>query len=143
MRTDLCVRAVHGGEMRVDVRVREHVLAMDYPAVTGKACTPLEVLLASLCGCAANTLFMVLCGKMNVKLESLEVEARAERRSEHPTILTAIELVFHLCAEFIDPEIVDRALRIAEEQLCPVLNMLRPGVQISSRWEAHTPAVHG
>ena len=38
MRTDLCVRAVHKGEMRVDVRVREHVLAMDYPAATGKAC---------------------------------------------------------------------------------------------------------
>jgi putative redox protein len=142
MRTDLCVRAQHKGEMRVDVRVREHVLAMDYPALTGKACTPLEVLLASLAGCAANTLFMVLCGKMNVKLESLEVEARAERRSEHPTILTSIELVYQLGAECIAPEIVDRALRIAEDQLCPVLNMLRQGARISSRWEAHTPTAH-
>ena len=28
MRTDLCVRAVHKGEMRVDVRVREHVFLL-------------------------------------------------------------------------------------------------------------------
>src|ERR1700758_2644520 len=64
MRADLSVRAVHRGSMRVDVHVRDHVLAMDYPAEPGKAPTPLEVLMASLAACAANTLNLVLCRKM-------------------------------------------------------------------------------
>ena len=143
MRTDLCVRAVHHGEMRVDVHVREHVLAMDYPAVAGKNPTPLEVLLASLAACAANTLNLVLCRKMGAKLDSLEVEVRAERRAEHPTVLAEIEMVYHLGSEALDPQVVDRAVRIAEEQLCPVLNMLHPGTTIKSSWVAEPVSVHG
>jgi putative redox protein len=133
--TDLTVRALHRGEMRVDVQVREHLLQMDYPAVAGVSPTPLEVLLASLAACAANTLHLVLCRKMGVPIESLQVEARAQRRHEHPTILTAIELVYRLRAENLTSETVDRAIRIAEDQLCPVLAMLRPGTQITSSWQ--------
>lgn len=135
MRTDLAVRAKHLDEMRVDAYVREHVLPMDYPAVAGKNPTPLEALLASLAACAANTLHLVLDRKMGVKLESLEVEARAERRAEHPTVLTAIELVYHLRAESLNPATVEEALRDAESKLCPVLAMLRPGTQITSSWQ--------
>jgi uncharacterized OsmC-like protein len=135
MRSDLSVRAVHLGDMRIDVHVREHVLPMDYPAVAGKSPTPLEVLLASLAACAGNTLNLVLCRKMGAKVDSLEVEARAERREEHPTVLTAIELVYHLRGEALSADVVERALRVAEDQLCPVLAMLRPGTEIHSSWQ--------
>jgi len=133
MRSDLTVRAVHRGEMRVDVHVREHLLEVDYPAVTGVRPTPLEVLLASLAACATATLSLVLC-KMGATVDSLEVEAAAERRAEHPTVLTAIELVYILRAESLAAETVDRAVRAAEVQLCPVLAMLRPGTEIRSSW---------
>lgn len=135
MRTDLSVRARHLGEMRVDVDLRGHLLPMDYPAAEGREATPLEVLLASLAACAANTLSLVLCRKMGAKIASLEVEARAQRREEHPTILTHIELVYHLRGDSLAPESIDRALRIAEDQLCPVLAMLRPGTDITSSWQ--------
>ncbi len=134
MRTDLSVRAVHQGEMRVHVGVREHLLKLDYPASEGRDPTPLELLLASLAACAANTLNLVLCRKMGVDVEALEVEVRAERRTEHPTVLTEIELIYHLGVQAIDPQVVDRAVRMAEDQLCPVLNMLRPGTTIRSSW---------
>ena len=135
MRTDLSVRAIHLGNMRIDAHIRDQVLPMDYPAAPGASPTPLEVLLASLAACAGNTLHLVLCRKMGVQLESLEVEARAERREDHPTLLTKIELVYHLRGEELEPEIVERALRIAEDQLCPVLAMLRPGTEITSSWQ--------
>ena len=135
MRTDLAVRAVHRGNMRVDAQVRDHVIRMDYPAANGSNPTPLEVLLASLAACAANTLRLVLCRKMGLPIEALDVEAKAERRAEHPTVLTAIALVYHLRAETLAPETVNRALRIAEDELCPVLAMLRPGTQITSSWQ--------
>lgn len=134
MRSDLSVRAIHLGDMRIDAHMRDQVLPMDYPAAPGASPTPLEVLLASLAACAGNTLHLVLCRKMGVKVESLEVEARAERREEHPTVLTKIELVYYLRGEDLQSEIVERALRIAEDQLCPVLAMLRPGTEIHSSW---------
>jgi len=134
MRTDLSVRAYHRGDMRVDVHVRDQILQMDYPPKSGGDPTPLEVLLASLAACAANTLSLVVCRKMGAKVDSLQVEARAERRAEHPTMLTEIELVYILRGEGLAAETVERAVRMAEEQLCPVLAMLRPGTEIRSEW---------
>jgi putative redox protein len=143
MRTDLCVRAVHQNGMRVDVHVREHVLRMDYPAEAGRNPTPLEVLLASLAGCAASTLRVVLA-KLGTLVDGLEVEVRAERRAEHPTVLTEIELVYQLTSgETLETHTVDRAVRVAEDQLCPVLNMLRPGTRIHSSWTSPAASVHG
>lgn len=135
MRTDLSVRAVHLGGMRVDVHVREQVLSMDYPAEAGRHSTPLEALLASLAACAANTLHLVLSNKLGVHLDRIEVEAHGERRVEHPTLLTQIELVYHLRGEKMDAELIDRAMGMAEGQLCPVVAMLRPGTAIASRWQ--------
>ncbi len=134
MRTDLTVRALHLGGMRVDAQIRDQVVPFDYPAEAGRNPTPLEVLLASLAACAANTLHMVLSRKMGARLQSLEVEATAQRREEHPTVLTEIELAYRLQGEGLDSELVQRALGIAEDQLCPVLAMLRPGTKITSSW---------
>jgi putative redox protein len=142
MRADLSVHAVHRGSMRVDVNVRDHVLAMDYPAEPGKAPTPLEMLLASLAACAANTLNLVLCKKMGATVDSLEVSVAAERRADHPTILTRIEIGYHLHGEGLDARLVEQAVRVAEDQLCPVLAMLRPGTAISSVWEIEAPLAH-
>lgn len=135
MRPDLSVRAVHLGEMRSDVYVRGNVLSMDYPAEDDRNPTPLEVLLCSLAACAANTLNLVLCRKMNARLGSIEVDARAERRSEHPTILSDIELIYRLRGEDLSAEMVEHAIRMAEDKLCPVYAMLKPGTRIVSRWQ--------
>jgi putative redox protein len=120
--------------MRVDVHVGEHVLAMDYPAEAGRNPTPLETLLASLAACATTTLNLVLCRKIGAKLDGLEVDVCAERRAEHPTILTDIEIVYHLAGQTLQPQLVERAIRMAEDQLCPVFAMLRPGTRIRSSW---------
>jgi len=133
MRVDLQVRAVHQGEMRVVVPIRETVLAMDYPARPGGDPTPLEMLLASLAACAGNALNLVLSRKLGVQVPSLEVEAVAQRCTEHPTVLTEIELTYRLRGEGLEPAMVERAVGIAEG-LCPVLAMLRPGTEVRSSW---------
>lgn len=78
--------------MPVDVRVREHVLAIDYPAGQGRRPRPLEALLASPDGFVASTLNVVLCRQWT--RSSIRFTVRAERRAEHPTIPTEIELVY-------------------------------------------------
>jgi uncharacterized OsmC-like protein len=133
MRADLVVEAVHVADMRVDVRIRDQTLAMDYPIKPGGGATPLEGLLGSLAACAGNSLYAVLTGRMRAQVESLSVEARAERCKEHPTALTAIELVYRLRGKSLDPAIVERAVAAAEA-LCPVMAMLRPGVPIATSY---------
>jgi uncharacterized OsmC-like protein len=131
MRNDLVVQAVHIADMRVDVQIRDQTVATDYPIKPGGGLTPLELLIGSLAACAGNSLYAVLTRKMRADVEALSVEARAERRKEHPTILTAIELVYHLRGNSLDPAVVERAVTVAED-LCPVLAMLRPGTQIAT-----------
>jgi uncharacterized OsmC-like protein len=131
MRSDLVVEAVHVADMRVDVRIRDQTLPMDYPIKPGGGATPLETLMGSLAACAGNSLNAVLVGRMRAEVETLSVEARAERRKEHPTVLTAIELVYRLRGKSLDSAVVERAVAAAEA-LCPVLAMLRPGVQIAT-----------
>ena len=122
--------------MRIDVHVRDQVVPMDYPAGPRRNLTPLEVLLASLTACSGNTLYHVLLN-MGAKPASLEVEAKAERRDQHPTVLTAIELVYHVRGKTLDLGLVERAVGVAESQFCPVMAMLRPATKIATSWRVN------
>ncbi|MGA2652660.1 MAG: OsmC family protein [Terracidiphilus sp.] len=137
MRTDLSVRAVHVQDMRMEVHIRAKILTMDYPMTSSADPTPLEVLMASLASCAGCTFHSVLTRKMGTRVKSLEVEVNAERRGEHPSGLTDIEIIYRLRGESLNSEVVERALRMAEDQFCPVLDMLRPGTRIRSSWQMH------
>ena len=73
--------------------------------------------------------------KLELKLGSaLSLAAAAQRRQEHPTVLTEIELLYRLRGDELDAETVRQAIQVAEDMLCPVLAMLRPGTQIRSSW---------
>jgi uncharacterized OsmC-like protein len=61
---------------------------MDYPldpAAAGTGPTPLTLLLASLAGCSLNSVMAVL-KKMGQPVSGIGVEARGQRRVEHPTV---------------------------------------------------------
>ena len=121
--------------MRITADDGEHSITMDYPmpGAAGELAgiTPLKVLLASLAGCSGNTLALVL-GKMHQPVNGIEVDVRAVRRDEHPTVYTEIALAFTVKGAGVDPAAVERAVAVAEEQLCPVWAMLKAGTPIST-----------
>lgn len=128
MTSELHVCAVHQGGMRVRVDDGVHQVTMDYP--TGQeestaGLTPLQMLLASLAACSANSVMLVLQRRLNQPITGLEVEAHALRKQEHPTVLTEISLDFLVKGAGVDPAAVSLALKSSEEQLCPVWNMLK------------------
>jgi putative redox protein len=136
MKTELSVRAVHQGGMRVSVSDGEFDVSMDYPMQTDEAAsgpTPLTMLLASLAACSLNSVAVIL-QKMQQPLEGLEVEARGLRRTEHPTLLTDISLEFTVKGA-VDPTAMAQALKISEERLCPVWNMLKPVATIKAGFQ--------
>ena len=134
MNTELMVCAKHEGGMRIRATHGAFELLMDYP-MEPEGCaagsTPLAVLLESLAACSLNSVLVVL-KKMQQPVTGLEVEVRALRRTEHPTVLTGISLEFAVAGEEVDPAAVKRALQLSEERLCPVWNMLKTGTPIKA-----------
>ena len=136
MKTELMVRAVHLGEMRVSASDGEFEVKMDYPLTDGEPTTgptPLTMLLASLAACSLNSVAVVL-RKMQQPFTGIQVEARATRKTEHPTVLADISLRF-LIEGKVDPVAVGRALQLSEERLCPVWNMLKSSTTIEASFQ--------
>lgn len=136
MPSELVVRAVYEGGMRFAATAGEHTVAIDYPMQPGETvagATPLQLLLASLAACSGSTLALVL-RRMEQPLEGLVVHARGQRRDQHPTVLTDIDLEFVVSGPEVAGASVERALKIAEEQLCPVWAMLSGSATIRSRF---------
>lgn len=94
--------------------------------------TPLTMLLASLAACSLNSVAVIL-KKMQQPLEGLGVEVRGVRRTEYPTLLTDISLEFTVKGA-VDPAAVAHALKLSEERLCPVWNMLKGSTAIKARF---------
>lgn len=123
--------------MKVAALWGEERLHMDYPLPPNTTCSaprPLEVLLASLAACSLSTLALLL-ERMKQPVSGLEVAVRGTRRDEHPTVFTQIDLAFTVHGAQVQTTAVERALALAEEQLCPVWCMLKPAADISARFE--------
>jgi putative redox protein len=135
MSTMLSVHAVHQGAMRVQASNGTHEVLMDYPLLPDEKCaglTPLQMLLASLAACSANSLMIVLKRKLDQPVTGLEVDVRALRAEQHPTVLTEIALEFQVRGHGVAPEAVATAMNVSEAQLCPVWNMLKSGTPITA-----------
>lgn len=136
MHSELSVHAAYLDGMRVLAESGNHRILTDYPLPEGRPVegfTSLELLLASLATCAANSVMALLKRKMNQPVRGLEVNARGRRREEHPTVLTEITLEFTVKGA-VDPDAVEKSLRVSEDRLCPVWNMLKNGTPITATY---------
>jgi putative redox protein len=134
MPADLTVQAIHQSGMHFTAAARGHTIDIDYPLQEGDegaGLTALEALLAALTTCCGNTM-VVLLNKMRLPFDGIEVTAHAERCEEHPTVLTRIDLEVIVRGDGVDQAAAERALKIGEEQICPVWAMLRPGTPVSA-----------
>jgi uncharacterized OsmC-like protein len=136
MPTELTVHAENRGGMVVTATDGVHTLTMDYPMPGDEdrelaGLTPLRLLLASLGGCSCNAL-AVLLRKMRQPVTSVAVDVRGVRRDEHPTVITQIDLAFTVCGDGVDEAAVQKALMLAEEQICPVWAMVSPGTPVTA-----------
>ena len=93
--------------------------------------TSLELLLASLATCSANSVLALLKRATGQHVTGLEVHARGLRRSDHPTVLTEISLEIVVKGDVV-PEAVAKSITASEERLCPVWNMLKGTTPITA-----------
>lgn len=108
-----------------------HQLDLDSPGVGGAGPTPMELVLTGLAGCSAMDVISIL-RKQRQPVQGMQVHARGERRSEHPTVFTTIQLEYVVQGSDVDPAAVTRAIDLSRERYCPVWAMLAPTVEITS-----------
>ena len=134
MPSELTVHAVQQGPMEFALSDGEHEVTIDYPLPGSdgdlKGMTPLRLLLSSLAGCSGSSVAALL-RRDGQPVERVEVSARGQRRDEHPTVITTIDLAFTVYGE-VEPSRVEHALRLSEAQICPVWAMLKAGTPVTS-----------
>jgi putative redox protein len=136
MPSELSVHAVQQGPMEFAIGDGEHEITIDYPLPGSegelKGMTPLRLLLASLAGCSGSSVAALL-RRDGQPVTGVEVAARGQRRDEHPTVITSIELEF-VVKGAVDPARVEHALTLSETHICPVWAMLKTGTPITSSY---------
>jgi putative redox protein len=96
--------------------------------------TPLELLVTSLCACSGQVVVGLL-GRMGQEVRDLTVRARGTKREVHPTVLTAVELLFEFRGGQVDGASVEKAFALSEDRFCPVWVMLKASVPITATYE--------
>jgi putative redox protein len=105
-----------------------HAVVVD-AAKEKTANSPMELVLIGLCGCTATDVVTIL-RKKREPFESVEVNARAERAAEPPTVYTAIRLTYRVAGK-VSRKAVEDAVRLSEEKYCSVAAMLNKTAKIT------------
>jgi putative redox protein len=117
----------------LNVEVRDNPnLVIDYfpPVGTGKGYTSMELLMASFGSCVSTTLLSLLRYKMHKNISSISVNIQGIVRSEHPRSLEKMSAVLDIVSNDVSKQEAYQALKVAEENVCPVWAMLKGNVDI-------------
>ncbi len=94
---------------------------------------PSDLLLISAAACSAYDVVEIMA-KQKQPMRDLKVECRGDQMESPPYTFTRIHL-HYLVYGNVDPQKLEKAIRLAEEKYCSVLSTLRPGVPISSDFQ--------
>jgi putative redox protein len=110
-------------------------IIMDYvpPIGNGEGYTSLELFLLSLASCSGTAVILML-KKMRKDVSGLKINIKGDRREEHPTYFKTIAMEFILESKDANANDVEKALKISEESICPVWNMIKNNVEISTSY---------
>lgn len=114
----------------------QHSLRMDaVPGVGGEnsAFRPKEVLLSALAGCTGMDVISIL-RKMQALPAQFEIRVEADSATQHPMVFTRIHLTYRVSSEVPEAKL-QRAIKLSQEQYCPVSAMLRNSVPITYSYE--------
>jgi putative redox protein len=94
--------------------------------------SPMELLLAGVAGCTAMDVVSIL-QKMRQPITGVQVTIEGTRAADHPRVYTQATLHYTITGQDIDPNAVDRAIKLSQENYCSASIMFtRAGVEIGT-----------
>lgn len=111
-------------------------IAMDYipPHGDGQGYMPLEMLLMSLGSCSGGTVGFLL-RKMGKNISGIQVNVEGTRRDQHPMSFQKILLEFTVKSNDVKDDDVQKAIKLAEESVCPVWAMVKGNAEITAEYK--------
>ncbi len=111
-------------------------IPIDYipPPGDGQGYTPLEMLLMSLGACSGGTVGLLL-RKMGKTVAGIKVNVKGTRREQHPTSFQTIHLEFTVTSTDTRDADFQKAIKLAEESVCPVWAMVKGNAEITSEYK--------
>jgi putative redox protein len=106
-------------------------IAMDYipPLGDGQGYMPLELLLMSLGTCSGATVGHLL-KIMGKSVTGIKVNVKGTRRDQHPLSFQKILLEFLVHSADVKDVDMQKAIKLAEESICPVWAMVKGNVEV-------------
>lgn len=98
----------------------------------GQGLRPFETLLASMAGCTAMDVVLIL-QKMRQPITGLLVNILGERGEEYPRPLVRATLEYVVSGSQISPQAVERAVRLSQEKYCGVIASLKTQIEATFR----------
>lgn len=113
----------------------EKPVSIDYvpPFGDNLGYTSLELLLMSLASCYGSTL-QLLFKKMNKTITNMEIKTNGQRKETHPTCFFLITIDFTFKSNNLESADVEKAIKIAEDSLCPVYAMIKGNVEVKTNY---------
>jgi len=108
-----------------------HEIIID--SIDGDGYTPLELFLMSMATCSGMTLALLL-RRMHKEVAEFKVIASGERRTTPPSYFKSIHLIFELASKDLQASEIEETIKLMEESMCPVWNMVKNNVDISSEY---------
>ncbi len=93
-----------------------------------------DLLPLSLIGCAAWDVVSIL-RKQKQSVRRCEVQATSERDDDPPWRFRRIHILYRIWGGGIDPQAVERAIRLTEEKYCSVFVTLNAAIDLVSHFE--------
>ncbi len=108
------------------------------PIGTGNGFNGLELLLLSFSGCVATAVVFLL-RKMKKDINGFSLQATGVRTTEVPVKFSTIDLEFTLRSNNTTDVELDKSIKLAEESVCPVWQMIKGNVAVSARGRVVAP----
>lgn len=129
-RRQAIVRATWAGDHSFDTgRPDGPPARLDGEGGTGQS--PVDALLSALAACSCVDVVDILA-KRRTPVERLTVDARGERREEHPRRFTHLELVYHIDGAGIEASHAERAIALTFEKYCSVTASLASDITVDA-----------
>ncbi|MGQ9847290.1 MAG: OsmC family protein [Bacteroidales bacterium] len=115
------------GKMAFKASVNDLPVIMDSSPEFGgenKGPRPKELLLASLTGCTGMDVVAIL-KKMQVELESFNLDIEADLTEEHPKHYTKMHLIYEFKGKNLDRAKIEKAVTLSQDKYCGVSYMFK------------------
>ena len=129
--TPLVVDLLWEGERRFRGRSGDTQILLDSPPESGP--TPVQALGFGIAGCMAMDVADIV-RKGRLELKGLRVHLVAQRSSEHPRRIIAVDLRFTVEGS-VPADRVERAIELSKERYCSVWHSLRQDIELTTSFE--------